>query len=438
MNRLQKSISQYLHLIKEGSWVLTNQVLSAIISLIGLRIITELLDAKYLGTATLWLGILFLIRNIIISPISLAQSRFHPEYIYNNNILIFNRTITNIYIKRVIFSSIVFLIIAITYSIFYDKKFNNTFIISILVLYLFIDTFKNYKLNQIISERKQAYAAQWNIFETFLTYFLIYIFLKIHADTGTYLAGQTIAILITTLTFGLVFFPLSNIIELNHLTETNGITLQKIKKYSKPLIPIAILGWVNNLGDRYIIGSYLSLTEVGLYVAAYSISSRAFIIPNGIISGFFKPILFQAESKKQLVKSKLIFKFWILCVIIISSILLCIFYFWGAFIAEIFLAKAYRELAPELFIWIGLGYSFQAIYQAIENRLYSYFESSKVLIPTIIGAVTNILLNVTLLPILGILGAAITTALSFLFQTIAIFISFIQKRSILIKKSNDE
>lgn len=425
---MQKYLERYKHLIKEGAWVITNQVFTAIIGLFGLRIITELLDAKYLGIATLWLGITFLVRNIFISPISLAQARFHPEYLYQNNIRFFNNVIKNIYSKKLIITLILFVLISITYTS-YIKQTDYSSIILILIFYLLIDTVKNYKLNQIIAERKQSYAAKWNIVEIVITYLLLLILLSISANTVNYLAGQTIAIIIATIVFGYIFFPLSDKNNYKCSLDNCESIIKDIKKYSTPFIPIAILSWITNLGDRYLIGSYLSTSEVGIYAAAYSISSRAFIIPSGIISGFLKPILFQAESIKDTNKAKLIFKLWIILVMTICSILLCVFYIWGDLIASVFLARVYRNTAPQLFLWIGFGYSFQSISQSLENRLYSHFQSSKILIPTIIGAGSNIMLNFLLLPRIGIIGAAISTAASMLLQEIAIYISLLYFKS---------
>uniref|UniRef100_A0A7V2ZK89 Polysaccharide biosynthesis protein C-terminal domain-containing protein n=1 Tax=Ignavibacterium album TaxID=591197 RepID=A0A7V2ZK89_9BACT len=410
---IRKYLTQYKHLIKEGGWVFLGQISVAIISLVGLRILTEIAPANILGGATLLLGALTLLRNIFIAPIGNTQIRFHPEYVNKGYAKWFDDNIKRLYIKFIFISILIFIIIFFVWTYSNDYPYN-ILLLLILILYYFLDAIKSLKINRLSAERRQKYSAIWQIVDTFLVNLFFIVALLIVNNLESYLAGQTLGLVIGLAIFGFITYPE---IENNKNKNPDYSEIKnKVIKYGLPFIPLAIVSWISNLGDRYIIGNYLSLTEVGIYTAVYSIASRPFLMMGGVISGFFRPILFQKEGNKDSLSAKKVFKVWLITTITVFSLGILVYLLFGDFIIKILLAKTYAQDVSSIFLIIGISYAIFSINQIIENRFYSFGLSNKVILPSIVAAIVNLIVNILLIPIYGIDGAALATLLGFSLQ----------------------
>ncbi len=174
------------------------------------------------------------------------------------------------------------------------------------------------------------------------------------------------------------------------------------------------------------IGNFLNLSDVGIYTAVYSIASRPFLMIGGILSGFFRPILFQEESKKDFAKAQRAFKFWIRIATIIFLIGILIFITGGNVIIDLLLAKSYAENAYLIFIIIGTAYAFVNLTQILENRILSFGKSNRILLPSILSVIVNLSANYFLIPKYGIQGAALATLIAFVIQFLITFYIMIQ------------
>jgi O-antigen/teichoic acid export membrane protein len=406
---------RYQHLLKEGGWVFFGQVAVAIISLVGLRILTEIAPANLLGGATLWLGILTLLRNVFIAPIGNTQLRFHPEFVNKGQAKWFDNHIKKLFIRSIFISVAIFIIIFFVWSNIGDYEFN-ILLLLILILYYTLDAIKGYKINRLSAERRQKYFAIWQIIDALLINIFFIVCLLLVNDMESYLAGQAFGILIGLAIFGFLFYP---IIENTQAITSNYKEITgKIVQYGLPFIPLAILSWISNLGDRYIISNLLNLNDVGIYTAVYSIASRPFLMINGILGGFFRPILFQEESWKDATKAKRTYELWISTALLISLIGIGIYILAGNFIINLLLAKSYAENVYPIFIIIGITYIIYSLNQIVESRIFSFGISKKILVPNVLAGIVNITANFLLIPKYGLLGAGYASLLSFLIQLI--------------------
>ena len=423
-------LKQYKHLIIEGGWVFFGQISVAVISLIGLRILTEIAPANILGGATLLLGSLTLLRNIFTGPISTTQIRFHPEYVNKGHAKWFNDKIKELYIKLLGISILVFVIFFFVWVHLSSYAFNLLLLI-ILILYYTLDAIKSFKINRLSAERRQKYTAIWQTIDAFLVNVFFIVALLIIKNLESYLAGQSVGLFIGLLIFGFISYP--KLENKQKVKPDYSEIKSKVLRYGLPFIPLALVSWISNLGDRYIIGNYMSLNDVGIYTAVYSIASRPFLMVGGILSGFFRPILFQKESKNDYVNARNIFKVWVLATSIIFFLGIALYYFVGHLLINLFLAKAYSQNVFLIFIIIGIAYAVFSLNQIIENRIFSFGSSHKILLPSVVAAIYNIGANFLLIPVLGLEGAALATLISFFIQifiTTYILFSTAKKKSI--------
>ena len=410
---IKKYLIQHKHLIKEGGWVLFGQATVAVINLIGLRIFTEIAAPNILGGATLLLGALTLLRNIFVAPIGNTQIRFHPEYVNSGHAKWFDDKIKGLYIKLLGISILMFIIFFFIWVYFSDYAFN-LLLLLILILYYSLDVIKSFKINRLSAERRQRFAALWQIADTLLvnTFFIVALILVNNIES--YLAGQTIGLFIGLFIFGFISYP--KIDNKQKVNPDYSVIKNKVVNYGLPFIPIAIVSWISNLGDRYIIGNYMNLNDVGIYTAVYSIASRPFIMTGGIVSGFFRPLLFQKESQNEFITARKTFKVWIITTLTFFCFVVLFYIVFGEFLINIFLANEYADNTYYIYIIIGIAYATLGLNQILENRILSFGKSNKIILPATLAAIFNIAVNFLLIPTLGILGAAYATFIAFLVQ----------------------
>jgi Na+-driven multidrug efflux pump len=140
---------------------------------------------------------------------------------------------------------------------------------------------------------------------------------------------------------------------------------------------------------------------------------------NSALCDLFRPILFDAENRRDAAGATIAFRRWVLSSIALSLVGLATVYLGGSLIARSLLAPAYRDGAVEIMLWVSLGYSVNSVTQVIESRLLSLGHSARLLLPMLSGAIANLAFSIVLIRYDGIVGAAQATCASFLFQHVA-------------------
>jgi O-antigen/teichoic acid export membrane protein len=177
--------------------------------------------------------------------------------------------------------------------------------------------------------------------------------------------------------------------------------------YSKPLVFNNIAWWINNVSDRYIVTLLCGVSVNGIYSVAYKIPS----VLNVLQSIFNQAWVLSAvkefdESREEFYST--IYKIYNCGMVIVCSCLILL----DKIIARILFAKDFYAAwiyAPFLMISVVFG--------AMSGMLGGIFSAAKktgvLARTTVIGAVINIILNVSLVNIFGAVGAAVSTMVSY-------------------------
>jgi O-antigen/teichoic acid export membrane protein len=189
-------------------------------------------------------------------------------------------------------------------------------------------------------------------------------------------------------------------------------------KYAVPLIPLGLIGWVNNLGDRYLIGATLGLAQAGVYAAVYGLSSMPFMAVGGTIEQALRPVYQSAVVDGNSEHARKIFGLWLFAV---SAICACGVLLYAGFhdeIARLLLGESYRY-AAKIMPWIALGYAIRSVSYVFERVCYAYGDTKQVLIIQIAaGAVTLVATPAGAL-VWGLKGAAVAVPIYFSAQLAA-------------------
>ncbi|MDM5307520.1 oligosaccharide flippase family protein [Peribacillus frigoritolerans] len=178
--------------------------------------------------------------------------------------------------------------------------------------------------------------------------------------------------------------------------------------YSIPLIPNALMWWIMGLSDRYIITYFLGLSATGIYAVANKIPS----ILNMINSIFFQAWQMSAiEEYDSKDKSKFfsnVFNVFSIVMLVSTSIILVNL----KLIIKVFVADNYYE-AWEYVPFLLLGVVFSSFSGFLGTNYIAAKKTKGVFKTSVIGAIINIIVNVILIPKIGINGASIGTMVSF-------------------------
>ena len=200
-----------------------------------------------------------------------------------------------------------------------------------------------------------------------------------------------------------------------------GIKIQNLNSalsFSIPLLPHFYFAWVLMSADRLIIGKMLDLESAGIYSLGYQFGMVMFLTLNSIDSGWI-PVFYETANKNDELNRTFLARateFYFACVSS-GSILMALI----AAAAFPFIAVEEFELAVTVIPIVILGFSFLGFYYMGVKHLLFKRKTGLISILTIISGLLNILLNLMLIPILGIEGAGVATAVSYLFQSVIVW-----------------
>ncbi len=211
-------------------------------------------------------------------------------------------------------------------------------------------------------------------------------------------------------------------IKINFRISFNFSVLKKMLNFALPLIPALFASMMIRMIDKPILMALTDAKTVGIYGANAKLGFFMMLV----ISMFqyaWQP--FFLENAKDKEAKKMFSKILTLFLIVLSSI----WVFLTLFIKDIvtieimnfsIIAPAFRSglyIVPVIL----LGYLFYGMY--VNFMAGIFIEEKTKFIPFITGAggLTNVLLNILLIPYLGIMGAAIAMAASYLIMTLSLF-----------------
>ena len=234
--------------------------------------------------------------------------------------------------------------------------------------------------------------------------------------SGYGLLGALVAlIIVNTFSLFLYFFFIHSQIGIG---KPDLSVLKPYLLFSLPLVPGAAGIWIIEISDRYLIAYLLGVASVGIYSAAYSLGSMVgmFMSPIGAI--LFPTISNRYENNKmEEIKTHLKYSLKVYLMFAIPSLFgltvlsrsLLLTFTTSEFVSA-YLIVPIVALGTIFYVSTGIGSVILVVLKKTKTFVW-------------VGGVSasmNILLNIVLIPIIGILGAAISTLITFLFTTTAI------------------
>lgn len=199
----------------------------------------------------------------------------------------------------------------------------------------------------------------------------------------------------------------------------NKSLARDILKDSWPLMLASAASFIFLRIDQVMIGALLGEQEVGLYAAAVRLVEVWYFIP-GIICGSLFPAIVNARKTDLLIYKKRLKALYLLMIgislfiAIISTIL-------APWIITLLFGSEYcgAIIILQIYVWSGIGL-FVGV--AINQYFLSENHSRTIFLYNLLSMSANVVLNIILIPRLGLTGAAWATLISYSAGPIVVFI----------------
>ena len=189
---------------------------------------------------------------------------------------------------------------------------------------------------------------------------------------------------------------------------------KKMFLFGIPFLPAAILFVITGMVDRFFIKHYLDLTQVGIYGAGYKIASIVSIVVLAFNLNW-QPYYLKHYNDSSFIKNvEDISKVFSIILIYISTFISV----WCGLLIKIKFFDFYIIgidfwSATAVIPWIAFGYFFYGLFVLQMPTIYICNKQMWSPIFWGSGALINVIFNVILIPSLGIVGAGISTLISY-------------------------
>ena len=185
-----------------------------------------------------------------------------------------------------------------------------------------------------------------------------------------------------------------------------------------PFIPNIIFYWILTSSDRWILARYANLEAVGIYSLADSFSQLFQLLILYPLSASYIPDMLakfsayqqDSQSKRLALESQILKLMWISMAIISIGIIFC---FWTTKSIFFWLIPVKYHQARNFILILLMGQVFYMGTYFSTIKLIYLKKSRIILFTTMVAAITNIVLNITLIPRFGLYGCTWATLISF-------------------------
>ncbi|ADI75107.1 multi antimicrobial extrusion protein MatE (plasmid) [Methanohalobium evestigatum Z-7303] len=382
---------------------LTNLLVS-FSGIILLPILTKNIPVQDYGIWAQIVITLGLVPEFVMLGLQRAMHRFVPSIKTKENLqeLVYSFLIFVLFTSLTI-SILIYIFSGIIASALFD---NQILIVKILSIIVLIESLNAFLKNYFRATQQVKIHSILQFTKTSLKIFFVVLFVLNNGG----IIGAISGLLISS---SLVFFiTILTVIYQINIKIPSFINIKKYLKYGLPLIPGSLSKWIIDASDRYLIGFFLGTTFVGYYNPGYALGDilKIFFIP----LNFMLPMVLSKhydEHEIDEVKNLLSYT---------SK------YFFAVTIPSVFGLSLLSK--PILRILSTPDIASQAYiitpFVALSILLYGTFEIFKKVILLekktkidakiwVIAAILNLVLNIILIPLIGIIAAALTTLLSF-------------------------
>lgn len=187
--------------------------------------------------------------------------------------------------------------------------------------------------------------------------------------------------------------------------------LRPLLRFGAPLVLVSLSGWMLNAGDRYLLKWLADAEAVGLYEWASRIAGLLNLL---LVQSFYQA--FSVLGLKSLGQEtpdatihRTTFRHYVMWAGWAAAALALFSYD----ITRLLPSDAGYLAADDLVLFLALGFVANGVYHVVVNLIYSSGRTQDISVNVAAAAILNVVLNLLLIPRLGVVGAALATFVSY-------------------------
>jgi len=395
-------------LIKHILYYLPAKILPGAINFLGLMIYARIFTQSEYGRFSYVIALFALMQSILFPWIRMSTNRYYQRYMKTGK----GKEFQNFALFIFALSSIILTLLVVIYlsTVDVEQDLIHLFILALFVVILQslfeqLMSFARAKLDS----RTFAYSSIIRAILRLSTTLLLVVFLEIKEEA--LFIGLIVAQLIPITIYIRKHFEFDI-----KLFRFNLKYFKNMLSYGGPLTVTFLLGFIINTSDRILIKYFLDEKSVGLYSLPYEFTDYTIRNIFTVFSLAFFPVIVKELEQDNV--SRMNYRIKQYGEIMLSFTLPCIIFIliFSPFIVTLFLGENYESPETNMIIQI---ISLSVFVAGLKAYYFDYSfqlgESTKSqVIPVVLAATVNIILNILLIPYKGVIGAVFATLTAYL------------------------
>ena len=183
---------------------------------------------------------------------------------------------------------------------------------------------------------------------------------------------------------------------------------KKMFVFSLAVIPNSLMWWITNSSDRLMVTSMVGIAANGIYAVSSKLPSLVSALSDIFLKAWSYSAVKEEESNEGAAYSNLVYEKMLESLCIIGALLLLIL----KPFTKIYVSHSYY-IAWKYSTWLIVGSIFSCLGTFVGTPYFVHKDSKANLYSSMFGAIINIILNLLLIPVMGVMGAAIATCISY-------------------------
>ena len=388
----QLTSDRFKRLGREFIWVGLGQAAAVLGALVGVRLLTELLDPSAYGELALGMTVATLVNQTILGPLGNGVARFYAPAVEQGDVSGYLNVV-----RRLMLSATGVIVLMILFAVAGLLIGGRPEWITLVTAALIFATFSGY--NSIFNgiqnaARQRSIVALHQGIESWGRFMVAAgLLMWLGATSTVAMVGYAMAVI---LVLGSQYVFFRKTIHRNGTVAAQGSWQEQIWKYSWPFASWGVFTWAQFASDRWALNFFATTQEVGLYAVLFQLGYYPISMATGMVMQFLGPIFYQragagSDSRRNANVNNLSWRLTgcalgVTCIAFLLAILL------HAQIFRIFVAAEYSSVS-HLLPWVILSGGIFAAVQTIALNLMSQMKTRTMMAAKVITALLGITFN---------------------------------------------
>jgi O-antigen/teichoic acid export membrane protein len=383
---------RFRRLSKEGFWIVLGQAAAVVGSLVGVRLLTELLDPAAYGELALGMTVATLVNQTVLGPLSAGVTRFYAPAVEQSDLGGYLNAVRHLVLSAT--GIIIVLMLFVIAGLLISGRTDWIGIATAALIFAILSGYNSILNGVQNAARQRSIVALHQGMESWARFLVaVVLIIWLGASSSVAMVGYAIA---TILVLGSQYLFFRKTIQMNRTVAEKNSWQEQIWNFSWPISIFGMFTWMQLVSDRWALGLFATTHEVGLYAVLFQLGYYPISMATGMAVQFVVPIFYQragdaSDDQRNANVSRLSWRLSGLALGLTAAAFFVVLLF-HAQIFRILVAKEYGTVS-HLLPWVILAAGMFAAGQSISLNLMSQMKTQTIMPAKIVTAMLGVFLN---------------------------------------------